>query len=808
MIAAMRARVSCSVARLPMLVGLTCLMHLGLPVGIRAADRYEIPKLEGPVILDATLDELVWEQALTFELEYETRPAENVKPPVRTECKMFYSSSHLYYGCHAYDDPKQIRARLRDRDSASFSDDVVGLSLDPFNNKESSLVFDVNALGVQNDRRYTELSGRSDSSWDATWASSGRIVDDGFVVEVEIPFRALRFPRRDGVQVWGFNFRRYQPRDVSRRIAIHPNDRSNPCRICQSSELVGFEGIDPGRNLEITPTITGLSSRERARFPDGELDGDDPDVEAGITAKWGITPSLILGATVNPDFSQVEADEAQLDVNQQFALFFPELRPFFLEGADTFATHQNIIHTRAVADPSWGLKMTGREGRNALGVFVAEDEQTSFLFPGSEESSLGLANRSSTAAVLRYRRDFQRASSLGVVYTDRSGRDYSNRVGGFDGKWRMTDADSVEFQVLGSFTEYPEDIAREHAQGVEQLDGLSTFVRYGHQGRNWTSSVLYEDVGEDFRADLGFIPQVDFRRLSAETSYEWFGDADHWFTELEVSGFVMTSETRDGRSLLDRADLWMSYDGALLSNLSFGYQFVDVTIQGVELDDSRFWAEGRIQPSASLSLGLGLEAGRGVDFVEARQGDLVALNPSLRLELGRHVQARIDHTYRRLELPGSLRLFDAHLTELRFVYQINLRAFLRAIVQRTSVDRDPLLFTDPVDAEAEDVFGTAPVHLQDQSTDGPLSRLYRRLPRSRPLRPDRDWKHRVLQGGLRLGHVNRVLARSRVLKRECHCPAPVFCAAGEGLKRSNHSMMRGVTSISRRGSRGPWGVRG
>ncbi len=681
---------------------------LAMPELLGAVARFEIPKLDGPVKLDATLDELVWEKALSFELGYETDPGENVTPPVRTACKMFYTSSHLYYGCHAYDDPAQIRARLRDRDSASFSDDVVGLSIDPFNNKESSLVFDVNALGVQNDRRYTELEGRSDSSWDATWASSGRIVDDGFVVEVEIPFRALRFPRQGGEQVWGFNFRRYQPREVRRRMAIHPNDRSNPCRICQSSELVGFEGIDPGRNLEITPTVTGIATQSRDGFPDGELEGDDPDFEGGVTAKWGITPSLILGATVNPDFSQVEADEAQLDVNQQFSLFFAERRPFFLEGADTFSTHQRVVYTRSVADPRWGLKLTGREGRNSMGVFVAEDEQTTFLLPGPEGSSLGRLDRESTAAVLRYRRDFPGASSVGMVYTDRSATGYSNRVVGVDGKWRMTTADFIDFQFLTSSTEYPDDLVGGRSNPDRQhgrLEDHMALLRYGHQGRHWKGVVVYEDVGEDFRADLGFVPRVGYRAYLGETSYEWFGDADHWFTELELSASTARTERRDGEPLEERADVWVGYQGPLQSRLWFGYQFVDVTFRGVEIDESRVWAEGGIQPTANVRFGFGMQLGPGGDFVEARQGDLVSLNPSVRLELGRHVQARLSHEYRQLELPGQGRLFEAHQSELRFVYQINLRAFVRAIVQRTAVNRNPLLFSRPVDEEVDDVFG-------------------------------------------------------------------------------------------------------
>ena len=299
---------------------------------------FRIPRTEEPIRVDAHLDEAAWSGALTFELDYETRPGENVEPPVRTECRMLFSESHLYYGCRAFDpDPGSIRARYSDRDTSPFYDDTIGLAIDPSGDQNRAFVLDVNPLGVQNDRIYTEASGRSDASWDAIWESAGRLTEEGFIVEVGVPFASLQFPRDSGAEGWGFNFRRYHPRDSYRRIALVPYDRDDECRTCQHAKLVGIEGVDPGRNLEITPTLTGVESSTRESFPSGPLTSEDPDFDPGLTVSWGITPNLTLSGTVNPDFSQVEADVAQLAVNEQFALFFPERRPFFLEGSDVFA---------------------------------------------------------------------------------------------------------------------------------------------------------------------------------------------------------------------------------------------------------------------------------------------------------------------------------------------------------------------------------------------------------------------------------------------------------------------------------------
>ncbi len=690
------------------------LLGLGAATGLLAEESsaapaaprtdYRIPREVEGTRIDGVLDEAQWERALTFELPYETRPGENIAPPVRTECRMFYTERHLYYGCHAYDEPREIRARLRDRDTASFSDDVVGLSVDPFNNAQASLVFDVNPLGVQNDRRYTEQQGRSDRTWDATWRSAGRIVDDGYVVEVEIPFTEIRLPRSVGEQVWGFNFRRYRPHDVSRRFSIVPNDRNNPCRLCQNAELRGLAGIDPGRSLEVTPTVTALRTAERTNFPGGEIEAEDPDVEGGVTARWGLTSNLTLSGTVNPDFSQVEADAAQLDINNQFALFFQERRPFFLEGADTFLTHQRAVHTRAIANPRWGLKLTGREGPNTIGAFVAEDETTTLLFPGSRSSSLGRVERSNTSAVLRYRRDLGNASNVGVLYTDRTGGDYENRVAGLDARYRLTDSDLFEVQLLGSRTLYPEEIRSAHGQPEGTLEDWMGYLAYTHEERNWELGASVEQVGGEFRADLGFIPQVDVRRLAGELEYQWYGSADNWFTNIEVGTEAVHIETIDGEELGEEGGLNASYSGPLQTNVSLGFQHFTRVLEGRDLDNSVYWMEGGFQPTASVGFGYGLEIGRGIDFREARQGQELTHGPFLQLELGRHLQATLSGTRSELSLSGQP-LFVARQTELRLVYQFDVRAFLRAILQYTDVDRNPELYSDPVDRSEQDLFG-------------------------------------------------------------------------------------------------------
>ena len=322
-----------------------------------------IQRAASKIAIDGSLDEPAWQTAATMELRYETRPAENTAPPVRTEIFLAYDEDHFYMAFRAHDpNPSEIRAHVTDRDKA-FSDDFVGVVLDTFNDERRAFEFFVNPLGVQMDMFQDDVSGNEDESWDAIWDSAGKITASGFEVEIAIPWSSLRFPRAEGDQTWGFDALRFYPRTQRHRISSHPLDRNITCYLCQASKMTGFAGVTPGKNVEIAPTVTAnRTDRREDDLLDRPIREGSYETELGLTAKWGITPSLTLNAAINPDFSQVEADAAQLDVNTQFALFFPEKRPFFLEGADFFRSPFEAVFTRNVANPGLGGQAHGQGG--------------------------------------------------------------------------------------------------------------------------------------------------------------------------------------------------------------------------------------------------------------------------------------------------------------------------------------------------------------------------------------------------------------------------------------------------------------
>ena len=406
--------------------------------------------------------------------------------------------------------------------------------LDTFNDQRRAFEFFVNPFGVQMDLINDDVNRSESESWDAIWDSAGQINERGFAVEMAIPFSQLRFPRVAGDLTWGIDVLRFRPRAQRARISNNPQDRNLSCYLCQFGKFTGFANAEPGKALEVVPTLTSTrtDSRPAAPAPPGELEPGDFETEAGLGVRWGITPDLTLDLTLNPDFSQVEADVAQLEENTTFALFYPESRPFFLEGEDYYSSPLQAVFTRTVADPDAGAKFTGRTGDNTIGVFATNDAITNLLFPGPFGSRTTSLDQENDAFVGRYARGFGRTSQIGALVTSREGDGYSNQVGGFDGRYFMNDQSTLRFQYLDSRTEYPAAVAAEFGQ-EEDIEGDAWRLEYRYSSRNWFAQINHQDLDPTFRADSGFIGRVDLVQDGFEFNRTFYGDEGAWYTEWQ-----------------------------------------------------------------------------------------------------------------------------------------------------------------------------------------------------------------------------------------------------------------------------------
>ena len=355
---------------------------------------------------------------------------------------------------------------------------------------------------------------RGDSSWNALFETAGELVEDGWTAEMAIPFKSLRYPARAEGEShrWGFQITR-RIRGRSEAQSWSPISRDIQGNLTQFGILEGLEELSQSRNLEVLPEVTGLSAGSLDRGTGG-YDDADPEGDFGVGFKYGITPNLTADLTYNPDFSQIEADQPQIETNQRFSLFYPEQRPFFLEGQEIFqvSTPMTLLNTRTIVDPRFGGKLTGKVGDTTLGVIVADDEAPGYLAEGTD------ARRGTSAQTVvgRVRRDFYTESYLGAVMTSREfGQDY-NRVGGVDGRFRLGQTHRLSFLALGSSTQ-------NETEGT--LSGPAVEVDLTRQGRNLGYSASYGSIDPEFRAESGFIPRVDLQQASGTLSYRWWPES-------------------------------------------------------------------------------------------------------------------------------------------------------------------------------------------------------------------------------------------------------------------------------------------
>jgi len=655
---------------------------------------YLIPKTESALKIDGVLDEEGWKKARILELNYEISPRENVPPPVRTEILITYSQTHLYFGFRCYDpEPSKIRAHYGERDKSS-GDDWVAVEIDTYNDSRRAFTLITSASGVQLDG-VSDAAGVKDYNWDMIYDTAARIQDWGYGVEVAIPFSSLRFQRTKGPQVWGLNAVRGYPREQNHQIWARPYDRGNNCRVCQYLKIEGFEGVSPGRNIEINPTLTATRTDERPAFPAGGFSLRNKSAEAGLTGRWGITPNLVLSGTVNPDFSQVEADAAQLDINQPFALFYPERRPFFTEGLDFFRLPMNVLYTRTMRDPNWGVKLTGKEGKNAVGAYALEDDITNLIFPGSQASRSFSLLRRNTVGVLRYGRDLGKDSNLGAFVSDREGADYFNRVYGIDGHVRLSPKDEIVFQFLGSSTRYDRETAAAFGQPQGTFGDTALAAVLTHKTRYHQIDFEADDIGKDFRADLGYMPQVGFRRLAAQSAYLWIAKKKGWWSRLMLVNAAQYGLEYGGKLLAKSFDNSLSYTGIYQTSLTFGHSLSRQRYNGREFDLSKFSVTAGVIPSGAYGLTCLASFGDALDYVNTRKGGKTSLGSMFLYNLGMHWRFNLNLTHERMNVQDA-RLYTALVGQATVMYHLNPKVFLRAQLQYYDYDYNTANYFVPV----------------------------------------------------------------------------------------------------------------
>ena len=609
-------------------------------------------------------------------IQYE--PVDGAPPTEPTEMYVAFDSDQLYFAFYAhYSDLSILRANRVDRDRA-FEDDLLTVYLDTFMDQQRCFDFDVNAYNVQGDG-IINLSTigergagipRADRSWDALFQSGTKIVEDGFTVEMAIPFKSLRYPQLPpGVpHRWGFQFVREIKERDRESIVWAPMTRDVRSFMGQMGVLEGMTDLSTSHNLEILPTVTGI------RF--GSLDtatgafGTSNQPEGGVNVKYGVTSNVTADFTVNPDFSQIESDLPQIEVNQRFPLFFPELRPFFIEGNEIFDVTGPVplVHTRTIVDPLFGAKLTGKTGKFTVGALVANDEA-----PGNIDDDTNPAfGRSAQTFIGRAKYDLYTESHIGAIVTNRDFLDSRSTLSGIDSGFRLSRIHRLSVVAVRA--------SHRDVDGL-QRNGHMFDLQLRRNARNFDWSLESYEISPDFDTDVGFVRRRNQRRVDGNVSYRWF--PQNWI--LDWGPRVTYGKNWNFAGVLEDENLREAVTFSFARNLRGGAAHTrDIErFGGIDFLKHRYALLGRIN-NRTFSANLEWTAGDQI-FYDAERPYL-GREVATRIEVGLRPLSRLQSqirvtTSRFSDVLSGDRIFDIKIIRALMTFQFTERWLVRNITE-------------------------------------------------------------------------------------------------------------------------------
>jgi hypothetical protein len=672
-----------------------------------------ISRATAAIVIDGELADPGWQGAAVVDTWWETNPGDNLVSPLKNVARIVYDDQFVYFAFEFDDpDPKQITSQLGDHDQiggGSISD-YGGVMLDPKGDGKVAQMFLANASGVQYDAISSDASGE-DSSPDFFWDAAARRNDHGWQLEMRIPFASIRYADPDPTQ-WGLMLYRNRPREFRYQYFSSKLPRDKNCFICNMRPFTGLAGLPEGSHWIAAPYVSG-SQLERAKggVVGAPLDDTTEDATGGIDFKWLPNPNTVIDLTVNPDFSHIESDTAQITANERFAIFQPEKRPFFLESVDLFSTTLQAVYTRTFTDPSWGARVTGGDEKTKYTVLVGQDDGGGLvILPGSNSSDFALQEFESIFAVGRVRRELGK-SFVSLLY---SGREIdgggSNRLLGPDFEWRPTDQDRIVGQFLWSESETPNrpDLASEW--DGRELSGHAADLYWSRADAKWDTYLELKDIADEFRADNGFIPQVGISAVLAEQGYT-FRPEQGAVRRFRPWVIYKYKEDQQGNLLERFAIAGFSMDALLNSFVRLelaqeDLRAIDHVFERRQVRPTLQLRPGKVFTFFSIDGAVGDE----IDFANDRLGDGYTMNVSAEFLVGEHL--RLSPLYRRRALdvdaaPGlSGRLLTAEVARLKAIWTFNSRAWLRLIAQQVETTRRPELWTFDVAAHEEELGGS------------------------------------------------------------------------------------------------------
>ena len=668
----------------------------------------QIPRIESDVTVDGQLDEPAWRGAALLTGFSLYQPVDSRPSPDSTDVLVWYSSDAIYFGIRAFEPHARVSATLADRDRIS-ADDNVEIHLDTFNERNRALVFIVNPLGVQADGTKNEaggfipgsnvMPGQNDLSADFVWQSKGQLTEWGYQVEIRIPFSSIRYAT-GSVQTWGVQIERHAQHNGYDETWT-PAKRASASFIGQEGFLVGLTGMRHGQIVELNPELTNTVNGTPCCQPDQLGWRYDANPQLGGNLSWTLGSDFVFNGTVRPDFSQVEADATQIAADERFALFYPEKRPFFVEGIDQFNVPNTLVYTRTIVRPNEAAKLTGKIGRADVAVLSAVDE-----------ASAGTSGQHPLVDLVRLRQNFGEQSLAGLLYSDRVSKARENRVFGGDTHIVFGRMYYAQFQAVEGMT---------RANGTTQSGPLWEAV-LDRTGRSFGFHYSVIGIHPDFRADNGFVPRTGYVQPTVANRYTWYGSSgallERFNVFLSLNPLWRYDDVFNLKSVLeDKASAMMQFTmrggwnlGATPKISTFAFDpanYAGLYIPGplpttpsseavpfrpsdrIETLQSGFSLSTPQFPRWAASIGTTL--GTDVDFLETSRVRRVDYNASLDLRPSDRLRASLTYVSSQLtRRRDDQRTTFTRSPRLKLEYQLSRPIFVRVVSQYTATHREAL----------------------------------------------------------------------------------------------------------------------
>ncbi len=658
-------------------------------------------KLGNKIKVDGVIESNEWEGTQSFDIKYQYFPGYNTLPPFKTTAYVTYSNTKLYVAFDAkIEDIKYLRASMRERDTG-FMDDWVGIALDTYGDNRSLIIIGSNAYGSQIDLKET-LGSDGDISYNINYETKGLIGEDGYVVEMAIPFSELQYEKKDTLR-WKASFIRNSWKESRINASSNKFDRDNDCLPCQIDTYIELEGVNPKKRLEFLPYVSG----NYVGSSDGyKISYDKPNFKAGLSARYDFSSSTALDFTINPDFSQVEADVTRININSPFAVNYPERRPFFNEGNDILSSYGDAVYTRSINNPIFASKLVNQGSKQRVYFLTSYDRDTPYLVPGENRSYFG-NGEGSFGNILRYQRTFVNGSNVGFLSTNRfyNGGGMGNMFG-VDAKIRFNKTYNLDFIYSSSFSEEPDkdwisssDIieGKTVALDGEKFSGNLLLIGFNRVSEHWTTSFDYDQLSPFFRADMGFITQNNFREFSFEQSY-------HKRRDKKVTDYFAKIETEiryNSSGKLKRVHLLPIYAMSFKNGFSFDYAYSYNVFEEYNGDEFKNFASNfiafRYTPTEKLSI-----------FSRNLIGRSIAYNIS-NPEIGKRMRLNLSINYRpndKLSFSPSIssesmkymdsgeKIYSGYIFRLNSKYQFSNDLSFKIVTEYN--DFNSLLFMQPL----------------------------------------------------------------------------------------------------------------